>query len=64
MFTKGPGMPGMELTYSPGGVFPAAHEHRAVSPTAIVGAQADICAEHSAGFAKQIFDVLPPNAVW
>ena len=38
-------------------------EHGAVSSTAIVGSQRDICAQYCASTTEEIFEVLPADAV-
>jgi len=44
-------------------VLAAAHEHVAVSTTAIVGTEADIGAQHGSGLAEEVLEVLPSHTV-
>lgn len=35
-----------------------------MSPRAIVGAESDVRAQYRARASKEIFEILPPDAVW
>lgn len=52
------------LTYCSSGILPTPHQDRPVSSTSVVRAQANIRAQHRSSFPKQVFEVLPSDAIW